>query len=132
MLSYKVDRAFEALARLLPEFKPDQPGPTIDFSASFERSLRELQARLSQQGMQAAGRETLSGDGVATQFEWEHGLEETPGFVLLTPASEAASAGGDWHVTADSVHITVTFTASAPDPGTDNLSWWWAAGFTGT
>lgn len=73
----------------------------------------------------ASGKETQSGDGSKTTFTIEHGMDKTPSYTNVTPASE--DAGRDFWVSGlNSTSIEITY-ALPPFSGTDNLDWYWEA-----
>ncbi len=79
------------------------------------------------------GTATFSGDESTLVFEIPHGLGAVPRTWSVTPASSAAIYNDDdstalslW-ATADGTNITVTYVATPPASGTNNLKFAWIA-----
>lgn len=103
---------FEALANFVP-------------TNSKENSWFDAEANATRSSS-PGGKQTFSGDGVTTAFTWSHLMgATTPSRINITPGSSAAR--GDFHVTATSTQITVTY-ATAPASGTNNVVLYWEAG----
>lgn len=66
----------------------------------------------------------FSGDGTTTEFQIEHGLEETPTCVICGKGAPNLPDIDYW--VAGSAYITVVF-KSAPPEGTDNIKIWYLA-----
>lgn len=71
-----------------------------------------------------SSREYTSADGETTQFNWSHGLAETPASISVAAGSKDAL--GPYVVDAGDSDIRVIY-QEPPPAGTDNLKWWWEA-----
>ncbi|MEM4500559.1 MAG: hypothetical protein QW512_00315 [Thermofilaceae archaeon] len=72
----------------------------------------------------ACGIAAFSGDGTATEFKVEHGLEDVPTCVICGKGASGLPDIDYW--TADGTYITVVFKA-APPSGTNNVKIWYLA-----
>jgi len=94
----------------------------------LNKNMSRLAAILREQRpewFQGHGSVQDSGTGAQTAFSWNHSLGFTP--TLVSVVAGSADADGDFYVTVSATQITVTY-GTAPASGTNNLTWWWAAG----